>query len=99
MARLRITVAARNDLRDLRRHSLAMFGPAATRAYLEGLRAIFVLLETHPHAGAAEVDLGPSIRAFPYRSHRVYYRAREGETTIVRILHHARDVQRVFAPR
>lgn len=91
MASPLIAPAARADLRDIRRYSTAAFGQAVTLAYLQGLRTAFLLLQDHPHAGALETDLGTDVRGFSHRSHRIYYREQDGEVTIVRVLHHARN--------
>ena len=98
MADLRTAPAARADLREIARYSKAAFGAAVAREYLDGLTTIFSLLSARPMIGAAERDLGASIRSFGYRSHRIYYTVEESGVLIVRVLHHARDVPQAFGP-
>ena len=92
VARLRIAVAAQNDLRDIRIYSKAAFGAATTRQYLIGLRTTFSRLRARPIIGTSEEHLGFAMRSFGYKSHRIYFRNADDEVLIVRILHHARDV-------
>ena len=71
-------------------------GPPATMAYLEGLRVPFDAVLSRPLAGRSEPDLGDAMRSVGFRSHRLYYRVEPSGILIVRILHHARDIDRVF---
>ena len=96
MARLTIASGARTDLRDIRHYSKAVFGPVVARAYLEGLRERFVSILTRPLAGRSEADIGDDIRSVGYRSHRIYYKVEGQGVTIIRLLHHAQDVNRAF---
>lgn len=96
MIRLRTAPAAREDIREIRKYSKAVFGPAVARQYLEGLSAIFALLEERPLAGPIEGDLGIGIRSFGYRSHRIYDRVEGDGLLVLRILHHMRDVVGAF---
>lgn len=98
MARVRLTEAARDDLRDIRVYSKAAHGTTATRAYLLGLRATFTMLGDHPLAGAEAVELAAELRSFAYRSHRIYYRPDVQGIVILRILHLARDRQSALDP-
>jgi len=92
VVKLRIAHAARDDLRQIRIYSKSAFGAAAALDYLNGIRALFALIRDRPLAGGLEEDLGEGIRSFGYRSHRIYYRVYADEITVVRILHHARDI-------
>lgn len=96
MIKLRLALAARDDLRDIRVYGKSAFGAATALRYLDGLRSAFATLRDHPLIGAAEDDLGEGLRGFAYRSHRIYYRANGDGVLIVRILHHARDAMRAL---
>jgi toxin ParE1/3/4 len=93
VAEVRIAPAARGDLRDIRIYGKAGFGSAVTGLYLSGLRDAFSRIAARPRSGRPEADLGPGVRSLAYRSHRIYYRSEGEDVFVIRILHHARDVQ------
>jgi toxin ParE1/3/4 len=94
--KLRLAPAARDDVRDIRIYSKAIFGPGVATSYISGLRATLATLTERTSAGAVENDLGDDIRGFAYRSHRIYYRAFEDGVLIIRILHHSRNALRAM---
>jgi toxin ParE1/3/4 len=54
------------------------------------------LLAEFPHLGPARDDLGPSLRSFPLGNYVIYYRPRPDGIDVVRVLHGARDLRRIF---
>lgn len=96
MVKLRLAPAARDDLREIRTYSKAIFGPGVARIYLDGMRDTFSLLQDRPSVGAIESDLGEGMRGIAYRSHRIYYHVAEHDVLIVRILHHSRNALRTL---
>lgn len=96
MTKLRTAPAARDDLRNIRSFSKAKFGAAVAKTYLEGLTAIFDLIEARPSAGVPEQGLGEGMRSFSFRSHRIYYRLNDEDVLVVRVLHHAQHVAGAF---
>lgn len=91
MPRIRLTVAARQDLNDIQDRGLESFGPETVRAHMLGFEHIFTLLRAHPAAGEARPDYGEGIRVFSHRPHRIFYHIGENDILIVRILHSAMD--------
>ncbi|MFC3439897.1 type II toxin-antitoxin system RelE/ParE family toxin [Sphingobium rhizovicinum] len=91
MPRIRLSVAARQDLDDIQDRGLEAFGLAAVRRHMQGFNRIFALLRTHPAIGEARPDYGDSIRVFSHRPHRIFYHVGEREILIVRVLHAAMD--------
>ena len=96
MTRLRISRAAQADLRDIRIYSKASFGVAVARVYLDGLHEVFGSVRTHPLIGVARSNLGACVRAFRYKLHRIYYDVGGEIVDILRVLHHARDIDAAF---
>lgn len=93
MAEVRLRAAADADLEAILNHSIEQWGQAAGEAYLAGFGRAFDLLGRHPLAGALRAEIVPPIRCLPHRSHRIFYDV-DGETIwIVRVLHHAMDVE------
>ena len=99
MTSVRVSAAARDDLRTIRIYSKRTFGVPVAKEYMAGLRRTFAFLRKHPLAGAASDEVMGDIRSFTYRSHSLFYRDAEDHIEIVRILHYARDVPRAFGRR
>lgn len=97
MTKVRVTAEARDDIRSIRIYSKRIWGVAVAKDCMAGLRRTFGMLGENPFAGALEEQLSGDIRAFTYRSHRLFYRVIDREVEIVRILHYARDVPKAFA--
>jgi toxin ParE1/3/4 len=92
VTRLRTAPAAREDLRGIRDYSKSVFGARVAKEYLEGLIAVFALIEARPLAGVAEPALAENMRSFGFRSHRIYYTLEGDDLLVVRILHNAQHV-------
>jgi toxin ParE1/3/4 len=98
VTRLRTAPAAREDVRGIRDYSKTAFGARVAKEYLDGLTAVFTLIETRPLAGIAEPDLGEGMRSFGFRSHRIYYKLEGDDLLVVRILHSAQHIPEAFGP-
>lgn len=96
MVRLRLLATAKADLIEIRRFSFEQFGADVANIYFQGFKKAFGLLRTHPLAGAATPELGPDIRCFIHRSHRVFYSVDGDLVLIRRIIHHSRDATRAL---
>jgi toxin ParE1/3/4 len=93
VAEVRLRAAADADLASILDYSVERFGEEVGEAYVASFRAAFDLLSRHPLAGAVRTEIDPPIRALPHRSHRIFYDVEDGIVWIVRVLHHAIDVQ------
>jgi toxin ParE1/3/4 len=93
VAEIRIRQAADLDLTSILQFSIAQFGRETAQAYLRGINKAFDMLSRHPEAGELRPEIDPPIRCLPYRSHRIFYDL-DGDTVwIVRVLHHAMDIE------
>ncbi len=96
MAKLRLTVAALDDLDEIREHGSGEFGPVVSARYLEGFDRKFALLRAQPRAGQARPEFRRDIRSLPYRPYRILYEI-DGDTVVIaRIIHQSRDVLRAL---
>lgn len=95
-AKLEFTDAARSDLIHLRRYSLQQFGKDAADRYVDQIKSAFAMLAEMPLAGRAEPGAGASVRCYSKKRHRVFYRVEGERVTILRVLHHARDISQVL---
>jgi toxin ParE1/3/4 len=51
----------------------------------------FDMLSEHPKMGRLRPEFGPGVRSFAVESHVIYYREKEGDILIARVLHGSRD--------
>jgi toxin ParE1/3/4 len=86
---VRITTAAKKDLRTLRIHSRRLWGESATEEYVNGITAAVASLGTFPERGSYVDWDDRSIRHVPTGRHVIYYRTLESQSTvqILRVLH------------
>jgi toxin ParE1/3/4 len=94
VAEVRLRSEAAADLAGIFDYSLVEFGEAQAEAYLRSFEQAFDLLRRHPFAGALRIQIDPPIRSLPHRSHRILYDVEDDVVWIVRILHHAMDLER-----
>jgi len=92
VAELDISPEARQDLVEIRLFSLEQFGPDIADAYFLGFDQAFDRLAHHPHVGVPKPELGTGVRCLVHRRHRIFYIIDGGVVVIVRIIHHARDL-------
>jgi toxin ParE1/3/4 len=99
VAEIRLRASAQSDLEAIFDYSIGQFGREQAEAYLRSFDPAFDLLRRHPLAGALRTQIDPPIRCLPHRSHRILYDV-DGDTVwIVRVLHHAMDVERWLGER
>jgi toxin ParE1/3/4 len=80
---------ADQDIRIIIIRSMADFGEAQTDKYIEGLESALCELAEAPDKGRSFVSdrTGQEYSRYRYVSHVVYYRKRQDDIFIVRILH------------
>ena len=75
---------------------MAQFGREVALAYLDSFEEAFDLLASFPEAGSVFRRGKPEIHSYPCRSHRIFYSIDADVVWIVRILHMARNYDRVM---
>ena len=98
MGLIRRTPTSRNDYRAIWDY-IAEHNPTAADAVLREFDAALQVLSDHPHAGRRRPELRPRIRSFPVGSYIIFYRPIRRGVELVRVLHGARDLRRVFKHR
>lgn len=93
MAELRLSEAAASDLNDIRSNGNERFGKAAAERHMHSIRQGIALLADRPFAGQERPEFRDGIRTISRHPHRILYVAADDLVTIIRVLHHARDVQ------
>ena len=95
MGQYRITAQARRDLLTIWRHIALDNEPAADRQ-LDRFHETFRLLASQPMMGEDRGALRTRLRALGCGSYVVYYEPIKKDVRIVRVIHGARDVSRLF---
>jgi toxin ParE1/3/4 len=75
---------------------IALDNEAAAEKLLRVLDAKLSLLSEMPGAGAARPDLGKDVRSLPVGNYLIIYRKIEGGVHLLRVIHGARNVKRVY---
>ena len=97
----RLTPQARDDIIDGALY-IAGDNPAAAERFLTAVERTFETLADNPHIGATRAFANPrlqGIRMLPvagFRNHLVFYRPAGTVVEIIRVLHAARNVKRLF---
>jgi toxin ParE1/3/4 len=96
MAGLRLTRAAREDLKAIGRYTQRTWGRRQRTAYLTQLDRRFHALAEMPSLGRSCDDIRPGYRKDTEGAHVIFYREVDGGIEIVRILHGRMDLDRHF---
>ncbi|MCC5640386.1 type II toxin-antitoxin system RelE/ParE family toxin [Nostoc sp. CHAB 5844] len=75
---------------------MAENNPQAADNLFDQLREKFPKLAKFLQIGRQRFDLAASLRCFPVDSYLIFYRSIEQGIEIVRILHGAQDIERIF---
>lgn len=95
---VRLTRAARNDLRRIAQHIRKSDAQAAER-FITDLVAQIHHIARIGVTGSTRAFLPPGVRAFPYRDRCFYFTVEESTLTVLRVLHGAQDTaDTVFEP-
>jgi toxin ParE1/3/4 len=92
MKRLRISSLARLDL-DENYDRIKRDKPSAATRWLKRTMDQFLSLAKNPQIGAARDEIRPGLRSISQGNYVIYYRIRNADLEIVRVLHGARDIQ------
>lgn len=87
MPAIEFTDEAESDLADIVQFTLSTWGVDQATRYIDGLDRLTSQLAEQPAMGTGCEDLAKGLSGFPYQSHVLYYLARPGRLTVVRVLH------------
>lgn len=87
--------AAQRDLNEIS-EVIARDKPAAALAFIEKLRGQCQLLANRPEMGFRRDELARTLRVWPVGRWLIFYRQSEEDIEIVRVVHGARDLPRLF---
>lgn len=92
MREIELTPKANDDLENIWLYGFETFGMAQADRYIQHISSVFDQLAQHS-AGRRRDDLGQNIRSFPCRKHVIFYKENTRMMTVIRVLHHSRDVE------
>lgn len=99
MPSFRLSPAAKNDLKKIARYTQKEWGKQKRDEYLSVIDATFFSIADSPLIGIDRADVDPEMRSLPAGKnclHIIFYRIRNEEVEIVRVLHHAMDIHNQF---
>ncbi|OOH90275.1 hypothetical protein BMT54_05085 [Pasteurellaceae bacterium 15-036681] len=87
---------AEQDIELLYRYTIAQFGVNQATTYVEGLVEQFELLVQFPKLGKEADHIAPKIRSLLYQSHTIYYKCRQNDIFIVRVIHQRMEPRNIM---
>jgi len=87
----------RGPAREIIEYLAAEDSPDTARRFVQGLSERCQSLADMPGMGRWREELSPGLRSVPEGSYVVFYRPAEDGVQVVRVLHGARDIERIFA--
>lgn len=93
---LRVSVQAKQDLRDLWRGIAEFSGLTKADRQLVQIEKKFQLLTQFPRSGPSREELRPGLRSYPAGNFVIFYRVGETYVEIVRVLNGHRDIEALF---
>ena len=95
MSRVQLSLQAANDLEEIE-DFISRDNPAAASRLLLTVLEKCQLLSQHPAIGFDRSELLPKLRSFPVGNYIVFYLPANDGIEVVRVLHGARDVPKLF---
>ena len=90
-----LSEAAEQDLAAIIDYTLAEFGAAQVRRYVDEIERQLEALAANPYLGRERDEIRPDLRSLVIGAHVLFYSIRPAEgLRVVRVLHGSRDLQR-----
>jgi len=90
--RLELSRQAKEDFRDILSYTLTTWGESQLAKYRASINDALHVIMDNPLAGRPSVK--PTLKVMVVGHHRIYYRAIDDTTYVVRILHERMDTSR-----
>lgn len=91
-----ISPLARDDLKYIHAYGSSSWGTTRASTYLDALKEQLWNLLSQPRMGIERDELLPGMRSLPLGSHVIFYRLRDQQLEVSRILHQRQDPQRIL---
>jgi len=83
---------AEKDFADVYRYTFHEFGELQADKYTDSLETTFQLISDNPQIGRSADEISKGLRRHEHREHIIFYRIRQSEIFIVRLLHESMDI-------
>jgi toxin ParE1/3/4 len=91
MGRITVSAAASRDIHEIWDY-IAEESPTAADRVMRRIEKTFDAMAAYPEIGRARPELGDGLRGLIVGSHIIFYRSKDADVEIVRVLHSARDI-------
>lgn len=92
----RLSRLAAEDFAAIYEYTLVNFGTAQADAYTEEMEGVLRLLSGSPALGRECAEIAQGIRRHNHQRHAIFYRPREQDIFVIRILHQQMEPMRHF---
>lgn len=83
----KLSKLATEDFAAIYEYTLLNFGVVQADSYTDQLHSVFTLLSSSPLMGHESPEIAPEMRRHDHQRHAIFYRQREHDIFVVRILH------------
>ena len=84
----KLSQLAAEDFASIYDYTLLNFGEAQADSYTEEMEEVLLSVVHSPRMGRENSDIAEGVRRVDYRLHAIFYRIRDEDIFILRILHH-----------
>jgi toxin ParE1/3/4 len=98
MSQFRISDEAKEDMGEIWSYIAREGGSEAADRLVDRISEGFPTLADFPGMGQSRLELAPSMRSFPVGNYLIFYQPIDNGIEVVRVLHGARDLPRIFNP-
>lgn len=84
----KLSQLASEDFASIYDYTLLNFGEAQADSYTEEMEEVLLSVVHSPRMGRENSDIAEGVRRVDYRLHAIFYRIRDEDIFILRILHH-----------
>lgn len=84
----KLSKLAAEDFASIYDYTLLNFGEAQADSYTDEMDEVLLSVVHSPRMGRENSEIAEGVRRVDYRSHAIFYRIRDEDIFILRILHH-----------
>jgi toxin ParE1/3/4 len=95
----KLTLAAKNDIKDIWQYTVEKWGEQQAEKYIDQLEKKFKDLVKTPNLGRARPDIRNGYRSLPEGKHIIFYRVADHLIEIIGIPHANMDIETHFLPQ
>ncbi len=97
--KLRLSLKARANLKDIRIYTQKTHGKGQAQKYVKAVRKGLALLPQNPYMGYIVESHRAVYRCLNIESHRAFYRITKSEIVVIAILHQSQEPERHISQR